>query len=154
MGGGGPGLSSDLIIGDDASASSAWLPCVVSVGFCQVGEGWGRGEQKNTEIKEHNNTFLIIYYNQRETDPHKTCENNMSGEHNNPESLCFSNYFHLRIFFSTRTSTEKKIKPSISSMDLSLFTRMCFPKVCCALWRMTKPECTISESKINSGKEC
>lgn len=105
---GGPGLSSDLIIGDDASASSAWLPCVVSVGFCQVGEGWGRGEQKNTEIKEHNNTFLIIYYNQRETDPHKTCENNMSGEHNNPESLCFSNYFHLRIFVSTRTSTEKE----------------------------------------------
>lgn len=93
------------------------LPCVVSVGFCQVGEGWGRGEQKNTEIKEHNNTFLIIYYNPRETDPHKTCENNMSGEHNNPESLCFSNYFHLRIFFSARTSTEKEEEEKKKAFD-------------------------------------
>lgn len=33
------GLSSSLIMRDDVSVSSARLPCVIGVGFCEVGEG-------------------------------------------------------------------------------------------------------------------
>lgn len=102
-----------LIIRVDVSASSAWFPCVVSVRFWQVGEGWGAREQKNMEIKEHNNTFLIIYYVQSETDPHKIRENNTFGEHNNPGSLCFSNYvssprllFHMHISWGTAFNSQ------------------------------------------------
>lgn len=45
------------------SVSSARLPCVIGGGVLWSGGGARGGDRgKNREIKEHNNTFLIIYH--------------------------------------------------------------------------------------------
>lgn len=56
-------LSSSLIMRDDVSVSSARLPCVIGGEVLWSGGGARGGDRgKNREIKEHNNTFLIIYH--------------------------------------------------------------------------------------------
>lgn len=127
--------------------SSAW-------GFVRWGKG---GEEENRKTRRLKSTItLFLSFTTTNVKPiltrpvKTTCQGSITTR---------SRFVFLITFISVSSfphalPLKKKIKPSISSMDLSLFTRMCFPKVCCALWRMTKPECTISESKINSGKEC
>lgn len=108
----GPELSSSLIIRDDVSASSARLPCVVSVGFCRVGEGWGGQQQKNREIKAHNNTFFyhllcpLCVWKWASQDP-KTHKNNTLEENNTQGSLCFRNFACSLVFLFISSSLRK-----------------------------------------------
>lgn len=136
------------------SDNRGWCVCQLSSApMCRqrgVFVGWGRdGEDESRKTRRLKSTitlFLSLTTSNVKTILTRPVKTTRWG------SITARGHFVFLITFVSLSSFPWF--PSIPNMDLSLFTKMCFPEVLCPLWRMTEPECTISESKINSGKEC
>lgn len=100
---------------------------------------WGKGEEnenrKTRRLKSTITHFLSFTTSIVKPILTRAVKTTRSGNITTQGHFVFLITSPLGVFFSTCTFPEKL--HLIPNMDLSLFTRMCFPEVLCALWTIT-----------------